>query len=815
MPYYDELVENIHLPVNSRYWHKAREHFRYGSVGLVSSAPKSIAPVALKVMPTMKTILAVFSTGILTASLAYGQQPAAPISYATEQVLTGNDSDAVIAEKAAKVLPRPNQANWMALERTFFIHFGPNTFRGVEWGNGHEDPAIFNPSALDADQWLRTIKEAGGKMVILVAKHHDGLSLWPTRYSNHSVAASPWRGGKGNLVREVADAARKHGVKLGIYLSPADLYQLKTNPINPAGYYGNGSAKRRSTIPTDPASFKSDPSKGRAAVQGFGSHSYEVDDYNRYFLNQLYELLTEYGPVDEVWFDGANPDPSVVEAYDYAAWYDLIRKLQPHAVIFGKGPDARWVGNESGVGRTTEWSVIPLPTAPEQYNWPDMQDTDLGSRAQLVPGSHLWWYPAEVNTSILYGWFWAKGKPIRTAANLIDVYYQSVGRNGNMLLNLPPDTRGLIPDNQVANLHLMSQVIEETFAKNLATGGTLTADTSNATNTPSFALDGNPATWWEAAPGQKMATLILKLPALSTFDVLSLQEAIDHRGQRIETFAVDIWDGSAWKQVDAQTTVGHKRLLRWATPVTSDQLRIRITGARLEPTLTEVGVFKQALTLAPPVISERDTKGAVTINSGAGGKIVYTTDGSTPTPKSAIYHAPIALVRGGTVNAASVAANGQLGMIASTSFSGFAPIGWKVMAVDGKPADGVAANAIDDNPATLWQVEDSATPHSIAVDMGRVLKIGGFTYLPRRDGNMQGVIDTYRLEISVDGRHWKTAIDQGRFDNIRNNPILQEVAFAPARARYFRFTGLRDADGKLAVSIAELNVLPAKTNNGR
>ena len=492
------------------------------------------------------------SIGLLAVlTVARGQSPAnangsepVPIDYSKIQYISSNDSSAVIAEKAAKVLPRPNQTAWMRLERTFFVHFGPNTFRGVEWGNGREDPSIFNPTELDADQWVRAIKESGGKMVVLVCKHHDGFNLWPTRYSNHSVAASPWRGGKGNVVRDVADAARKHGVELGVYLSPADLYQLRTNPENPNGYYGNESEKLRSAIPTDPASFKTDPSIGRKPAPGFKNFTYQVDDYNRYFLNELYELLTEYGPIREVWFDGANPDPSVHEDYDYAAWYDLIRQLQPQAMIFGKGPDARWVGNESGIGRTTEWSVIPLPSSPDTYNWPDMTASDLGSRSKLTPGSYLWWFPAEVNEPILYGWFWHPKKHVRTVADLIDIYYTSVGRNGNMLLNLSPDTRGLIPDDQLAHLRRMAQVIDETFARNLAAGGKLTADNSNKANSASLTLDGNLDTWWEAAPGQRTATLTLKLPKAVTFDVVSLQEAVDHRGQRIESFSVDVWDGS-------------------------------------------------------------------------------------------------------------------------------------------------------------------------------------------------------------------------------------------------------------------------------
>ena len=751
------------------------------------------------------------SVGLACIARSGGAQAADParIDYVTTQVIAASDSPAIIAEKAAKVLPRPNQSTWMRLEQTYFIHFGPNTFRGVEWGNGHEDPAIFNPTALDADQWIRTIKDSGGRMVILVAKHHEGMSLWPTRYSGHSVAASPWRHGKGDLVREVADAARRHGVKLGIYLSPADLWQLRTNASNPEGLYGDGSPKRRSLIPTDPASFKSDPSKGRAPTPGFASYVYDVNDYNRYFLNQLYELLTQYGPVDEVWFDGANPDPSVSETYDYAAWYDLIRKLQPGAVIFGKGPDARWVGNEDGVGRTTEWSVVPLPKAPEQFNWPDMTDQDLGSHSRLVPGSHLWWYPAEVNTSILYGWFWARQKPVKTGSDLIYLYYQSVGRNGNMLLNLPPDTRGLIPDDQVANLRLMAQVVGETFARNLAAGAIVSADSSAPAREPAKTLDGDLDTWWEAAPGATKATITLTLPSPVTFDVVSLQEAVDKRGQRIESFEIDARDGSAWKTVEAQTTVGHKRLLRLASPVTTNQLHIRILGSRLEPTLAEIGLFKQAEIVPAPTISERRADGTVSLGCPGGLRAVYTIDGSVPTPQSATYGTPIPLLRGGDVQAACLGNDGRIGMIASKRMSGFAPIGWRIVSPQSS-AVVPYANAIDGDPSTLLDVQTATMPLSLTVDMQRVEDLGGFSYLPRQDKRPDGIVETYRFETSLDGRIWKTAVAEGRFDNIRNNPMLQEVRFAPVRARFFRFTALKEINGREKVSMAELGALPVE-----
>jgi alpha-L-fucosidase len=402
----------------------------------------------------------------------------------------------------------------------------------------------------------------------------------------------------------------------------------------------------------------------------------------------------------------------------------------------------------------------------------------------------------------------------------MDIYYTSVGRNGNMLLNLSPDKRGLIPDNQLAHLRLMAQVVDETFAKNLAAGGKLTADTSNPANQPSLALDGNLDTWWEATSGRTLATLTLILPKAVTFDVVSLQEAVDHRGQRIESFSIDVWDGSKWNQVDEQTTVGHKRLLRWNSPVTTDRVRFRISGSRLEPTLAEVGLFKQADYIQAPAISERDVNGSVTISGAKGGPVVYTTDGTVPTSRSTIYRSPIPLHRGGTVQAASLAPDGRLGMMASRYLAGLSPIGWKVVTVDDQGSDQAnspAANAIDGNPNTIWQTRlntDLALPHQLTVDMGSSQRIAGFTYLPRQDGSRDGVVETYRFETSVDGQNW-TNVDAGRFGNIDNNPVLQEVLFAPVDARFFRFTALQGLGAKGSTSAAEISVLPAEGEGGK
>lgn len=764
----------------------------------------------------MKRTLLVLGCSLVTLAAAAGQ-----IQYSTEQAIAKGDSPSVIADKAAHVLPRLNQAEWMRLERTFFLHFGVNTFNGVEWGTGREDSSIFNPTKLDANQWLDAVTNFDGKMIVLVCKHHDGFCYWPSRYTDHSVAASPWRGGQGDEVRDVANAATTHGVKLGIYLSPADLYQHWNNPRNPEGYYGDGSSNVLSVIPTDPASFKSDPGRGRAPTPGCGSYFYKVDDYNRYFLNQLYELLTQYGPIEEVWFDGANPDPGVHETYDYNAWYDLIRHLQPHAVIMGKGPDVRWVGNEGGVGRTTEWSVIPLPESPGKCRWPDLYG-DLGSRDKLVPGSHLWWYPAEVNFTILANgaWFWAPGKHPRSLSQLFDTYFTSVGRNANLILNLSPDTRGLIPDDELEALSRLSLLVNDTFATNLATGGKLAADSSNRAHKPLRALDGNLDTWWETAPGRTNGALTLTLPKAVTFDVISLQEAVDHRGQRIESFAIDVWNGGDWVAAqhvasDELTTVGHRRLIRLKSPVTTDQIRIRITGSRMEPSLAEIGLFKQAFGGLPPVISNHDVNGRVTISNSGGGKMVFTVDGTEPTANSPIYKGPFVPPSGSTVRAACLMPNGELGIAASKAFVGLPPTGWRVVAVDSQETNGVdnsAARAIDGDSSTFWHTRwnnDLKLPHSIAVDMGKSHRVGGFTYLPRQDGNPNGIVEHYRFETSDDGNHWTTNIVSGAFANIRNNPSLQIVKFAPVNARYFRFTALREVDGNGWTSAAEISVLPA------
>jgi alpha-L-fucosidase len=500
----------------------------------------------------------------------------------------------------------------------------------------------------------------------------------------------------------------------------------------------------------------------------------------------------------------------------------LIRHLQPGAVIMGKGPDVRWVGNEGGVGRTTEWSVIPLPMPPDQCRWPDLQAGDLGSRAKLVPGSHLWWYPAEVNMTILDRdqWFWGPRKHPRSLTELVDVYYRSIGRNGNLILNLSPDSRGLIPDDQLEALDNMARIIKDTFRADLAAGGHFSADAAAESHDASLALDGNLDTWWEAAPGRTNATLTLALPSPVTFDVVSLQEAVDRRGQRIESFAIDAWNGTEWVPVhqiksDELTTVGHRRLIRLQAPVTASQVRVRITGSRMEPTLAEFGLFKQSIYALAPIISDRGGDNRITISNAAGCKMVYTVDGSQPAPNSPVYESAILLPATGAVQAACVMPNGQLGIVASRTFAGLSPRGWKVVATDSQETAGDnngASNAIDGDSATFWHTrwnQDLTLPHFLTVDMGMAHRIGGFAYLPRQDGNPNGTVEDYRFETSMDGSHWSTNIVSGTFANVRNNPSLQQATFAPVDARFFRFTALKEINGNGWTSAAEITVLPA------
>ena len=440
-----------------------------------------------------------------------------------------------IIEKAAEVTPSSNQLNWQRLEFIAFIHFGINTFTGKEWGDGSEDPALFNPVQLDARQWVRVIRDAGMKMVIITAKHHEGFCLWPSEYTKHSVAASPWKKGKGDVVGDLAAACREYGLKFGFYLSPWDKHE-----------------------PTYGDSLK----------------------YNDFFRNQLRELLTRYGAVSDVWFDGACGEGSngKKQVYDWKSYYALIRELQPGAVISIMGPDVRWVGTESGYGRDTEWSIIPdmiqnIDSAmASTMQFPvdrafvpgDLTGADLGSRDKLKNARTLVWYPAETDVSIRPGWFYHAGdnRKVKSPQKLADIYFHSVGMNSVLLLNIPPDTRGLIHETDIRSLKGMKKILDKTFRRNVLTGATIR-------------VSGNVIEYTLAAPAR--------------FNVAMVREDLKV-GQRIEQFHFEAWDGKVWKHFTGGTTVGNKRLLQFPF-VTTQKVRFITDASRAEPGIMDIGLF--------------------------------------------------------------------------------------------------------------------------------------------------------------------------------------------------------------------------------
>ncbi|ALS29055.1 alpha-fucosidase [Paenibacillus sp. 32O-W] len=466
-----------------------------------------------------------------------------------------------IIKYAAQVRPSERQLALQDMEFYAFIHFSVNTFTDREWGTGKEDPAIFNPVRFDADQWVAACHAAGMKGLILTCKHHDGFCLWPSAYTEHSVKNSPWKNGRGDIVKEVSDACRRGGIKFGIYLSPWDRHE---------------------------------PTYG------------DSPRYNAFFVNQLRELLTNYGDIFCVWFDGAcgeGPNGKR-QQYDWDAYYAVIRELQPGAVISVCGPDIRWCGNEAGYCRESEWSVVPASLRDNEkiqensqqtddrefarrYN---SQDRDLGSRDIIRHERELIWYPAEVNTSIRPGWFYhaSEDDKVRPLEELLRIYYGSVGGNATFLLNIPPDTRGLIHENDMQRLRELGDVIRTTFRDNLAAHATATASEAASGCGPDKLFDGNRDTYWAPEEGTEYAVIDIDLGREVTFDHIVLAE---HRySQRIEKFRLEVREGGEWKPLCEGTVVGRKRICRFA-PVIARFVRLTILESRWCPTLSSFEVY--------------------------------------------------------------------------------------------------------------------------------------------------------------------------------------------------------------------------------
>lgn len=462
---------------------------------------------------------------------------------------------------AAQVKPTERQLLVQEMEFYSFIHFTVNTYTDEEWGTGKEDPQIFNPAELDADQWVEAVKAAGMKGLILTCKHHDGFCLWPSAYTEHSVKNSPWKDGQGDVVREISDACRRGGIKFGIYLSPWDRHE---------------------------------PTYG------------DSDVYNEYFKNQLRELLTGYGDIFCVWFDGAcgeGPNGKR-QVYDWDAYYALIRELQPGACISVCGPDIRWCGNEAGHCRSSEWSVVPASLQDNEKIHENSQqqddrefarkfsseDEDLGSRNVISEARKLVWYPAEVNTSIRPGWFYhaSEDDKVKSLEELLHVYEGSVGGNATFLLNLPPDRRGLIHENDVLRLRELGDAIRRRYSVNLASGASASASEATEGHGPEHTLDGDRDTFWAPEKGTEQAVIELDLGEEQTFDRVVLQEY--RYSQRIERFTLECQVDGIWTTIYNGTVVGYKKICGFDA-VRSRYLRLNITESRWWPNLSAFEVY--------------------------------------------------------------------------------------------------------------------------------------------------------------------------------------------------------------------------------
>jgi alpha-L-fucosidase len=430
-----------------------------------------------------------------------------------------------------------------------FLHFSINTFTNLEWGYGDESPALFNPTDFDADQIVEAARDGGMKGLILTCKHHDGFCLWPSRYTEHRVTNRDY-------VKEISEACARASVKFGVYLSPWDR----------------------------------------------NHKDYGRPEYLVYYRNQLRELLTQYGPVFEIFFDGANGGDGYyggayerreidnLTYYDWPNTWQLVRELQPDTVLFSDaGPDVRWVGNENGIAGETCWAT--QNRADFAPGHADVARLNRGDR----PGTH--WVPAECDVSIRPGWFYHKHEDdkVKTPEQLVDLYYKSVGRGASFLLNLPPDRRGRVHENDVASLRGFKRYIDATFGTNLVAGARVTASNARPGFPASNVIDGRRDTYWASDDGIKTPTLTLDLDRAISFDVVRLREHLP-LGQRVISINVDMWRGGAWHEFGRATSIGNCRLIR-GPRATTTRLRVRVTGASVCPALSEVSVFTSA---APP-----------------------------------------------------------------------------------------------------------------------------------------------------------------------------------------------------------------------
>lgn len=713
----------------------------------------------------------------------------------TIKIERGESKESIIY-KAAHVVPTANQLDALRNEFIAFIHFGPNTFTRMEWGNGMEDPAVFDLKTVDTDQWCRSMKDAGMKMVILTVKHHDGFVLWQSRYTDHGIMSTGFQNGKGDILRELSKSCKKYGLKLGVYLSPADLFQIE----NPDGLYGNLSKYTKRTIPRE---VPGRPFKNKTKFE------FVVDDYNEYFLNQLFEILTEYGEIHEVWFDGAHPKRKGGQTYNYAAWRELIHTLAPKAVIFGR-EDIRWCGNEAGGTRDTEINVVAYEVNPDTASvFHDMTAEDLGSREIIYNANYLHYQPAETNTSIREGWFYRDdtNQKVRSADDVFDIYERSVGGNSIFLLNIPPNREGEFSSRDIEVLKDVGSRIRETYDVNLLEGA----------KGPVELLDGNQDTYLLLENGVDEFVIILN--GEKTINRIMLQEAIATHSERVEKHAVDAWVDNEWREIAVASNIGYKRILRFPE-VTTSKIRVRVLESRLTPAISHISAHYYK-TRPPQLDFSRDKDGVVTIapmqtvfnwnpigenaadNLNTGYEVYYTLDGSEPTLNSAKYESPLK-VEYKTLKAASYINNAR-GAVRSEDF-GVVKRDWALIGVSSQVNNRPALNAFDAVKRTYWQSEESTENPFISLDLGEKYLLKAFTYTPQTF-HSNGMMASGEIQISENGTTWDT-VEKFEFGNLINDPTPRTHYFEkPVTTRYIRLLVTGIAGVEKYVTISEIDFL--------
>ncbi len=664
-------------------------------------------------------------------------------------------------------VPTDRQLAWHEMEFYAFVHFNMNTFTNMEWGLGSESPELFNPSEIDCRQWAKVCKNAGMKGIILTAKHHDGFCLWPSAYTEHSVINSPWKNGKGDVVKELSEACKEYGLKMGIYLSPWDRNHAD---------YGN-------------------------------------PEYLEYFRNQLRELMTNYGDIYEVWFDGANGGTGYYgganeeRRIDRTTYYDwentrqIVRELQPMACMFSDaGPDIRWVGNEQGWARETNWCLLNkdsvAPGVVPNIEW---------LRSGQENGTD--WIPAEVDVSIRPGWYYhpSEDNKVKSLPQLLDIYYHSIGRNASFLLNLPVDKRGLVHENDVAQLEKLAATIKADFANNLAIGKKVTATNYRGKSGKYKAgnvNDNSPDSYWATDDEIKSASLTIDFGEPTEFNRFLIQEDI-RLGQRVKAFTLEAFIGNQWQQIANETTIGRKRILRFPNVVASE-LRLNVLDSKACPVISNIEVYKAPKVLVEPEL-HRNKDGAVIITTyDSGLDVYYTIDNSNPSTQSEKYTGPITLEKKANFKAIAIdGESGNLSPVVSVYYD-VPHIKWNVIGPTSELKG--AENIIDGNTNTALSVENKM-PVDFIVDLGETLQLKGFSYLPDQGPRNPGIIFNYEFYVSIDGKNWGKPVSKGEFSNIKNSPVLQKKEFKPTIARYMKLRAKSPAEENGRIGVAELDVI--------